>query len=385
MKYLLLLAILSMNFFIILSTFFSKIAGVNIVPLYYPLMIVIEICCVSYVLLLILKSKKINYKFIVLFLIFIIISLGFLLSNSNDEKLVRNIYLFFLLWAIPGAISGIKFNDIPEKQVIKFLKFIYFLFSISLFMIVYVPYLKDELPSYINFGLLIYQNISYISAFTIGLGFLLFKHLNKIYNLITFIVLSHVIFISGGRGGAILFFSYILLTGLLLIKSKKINNINKVLIILFSTLIFLLIMIYMNPISENSRTFSYIEDGKLNLDGTSGRNDIYGNAFKLILENMYTGYGLFNYQELLNNIPHNIILELLLIGGIPLLSICIIFTIKVILNIIYIKEYSFHDLAVIYIAIYPLVLLNFSSNFFVMSEFWFVLFYFMNKRRIKID
>ncbi|HGO2135152.1 TPA: O-antigen ligase family protein, partial [Staphylococcus aureus] len=39
------------------------------------------------------------------------------------------------------------------------------------------------------------------------------------------------------------------------------------------------------------------------------------------------------------------------------------------------------DLLVMFIAIYPITLLMFSSNYLVVSEFWFVLFYFITKGR----
>ena len=55
----------------------------------------------------------------------------------------------------------------------------------------------------------------------------------------------------------------------------------------------------------------------------------------------------------------------------------------VLMAINFIKNYDSKsiDLLVIFIAIYPITLLMFSSNYLVTSEFWFVLFYFLTKGR----
>lgn len=94
---------------------------------------------------------------------------------------------------------------------------------------------------------------------------------------------------------------------------------------------------------------------------------------------MLLGYGLFNYYKLIGNILYNIIIELILLFGLLgffIIMICILLLVyKMIRN----YDLNIIDLFVMFIVIYLIILLMFSLNYLVVSEFWFVLFYFIIK------
>lgn len=72
-------------------------------------------------------------------------------------------------------------HNLKKEKVDRFFKVIFSLFSICLIFIILIPYITGNLPSYINFGLMNYQNVSYIAAFTFGLGmYFLLKRLHLI-------------------------------------------------------------------------------------------------------------------------------------------------------------------------------------------------------------
>lgn len=75
-----------------------------------------------------------------------------------------------------------------------------------------------------------YQNLSYITAFVIGLGFyfILQKSIKaKLFYIIMIILLIPVILISSGRGGAVLLILYILLTSVKIMTDKQISTLKK--------------------------------------------------------------------------------------------------------------------------------------------------------------
>src|SRR5699024_4130200 len=88
--------------------------------------------------------------------------------------------------------------------------------------------------------------------------------------------------------------------------------------------------------------------------------------------------GLFNYYDFFNGFPHNIILEILLIGGILgflIFLVAIIYFIYI--TIIKIKENSV-DSIILFVLLLPAVKLLFSGNFLNLPELWFAIFYILS-------
>lgn len=379
-------SILSMNFFIIVSTLFKNVLFLNIDSGYYIFIVSTGVITTFYALYIILKKQEITMSLILLLLIITIVTCSFTLSIHKGEELASNNFIFFIMWAIPAAICGIYIRYLKKDRVLKFFKSIFFIFSISIILIILVPYILGSLPAYINFGLMNYQNVSYISAFTIGIGlYFITEKYTRFKLLYIFLIglLIPVIFISGGRGGAVLLIIYILTTILMTLKNQNVPFFKK-LMINTMVLVFSVFAIFFVIKSGNTRTFSYISNGKISLEGTSGRGEIYSTVISLIEDKPLTGYGLFNYYHFIHTIPHNIVLEILLAFGIVGLFVISIFMFVILYH--FIKNYDSNSLdrIVIFIGLYPITYLMFSANFLIVSELWFVLFYMISNRK-KVD
>lgn len=382
MKYIYLLSIISMNVFIIVSTFLKESLNINIDSLYYKVVLFISLFTILYFIAQIFIYKKINKKVVYLLIIIATISFSYYLSPFNSTELAEKNFVFFLMWSIPASLCGIMVAKSSKYIIDKFFKIIFFVLSTCIINIIIVPYIIGDLPSYINFGLLNYQNVSYITAFIIGIGLYFITDSNikfKILYLIFICLLLPVIFIAAGRGGAVLLILYILFTTVNIILKRGIPLINKILIIILVAIGSIIFITTAITLDNTGRTFSYITADGLDLNNTSGREDVYEADINFIKNSPILGYGFFNYYHLVNNIPHNIIMEILLISGVIglliSLGICYFLIKKYIKNF----ERNSPDRLVGYIFLYPITMLMFSTNFLVVSEFWFVIFYVLAK------
>ncbi|PTK45135.1 hypothetical protein BUZ43_12400 [Staphylococcus haemolyticus] len=84
---------------------------------------------------------------------------------------------------------------------------------------------------------------------------------------------------------------------------------------------------------------------------------------------------------MINNIPHNIVLEMLLSYGFLGLITLVFLLILVFTNFCRNYDKNSIDLLVVFITIYPITMLMFSTNYLVVGELWFSLFYFLTKGR----
>lgn len=385
MKYVVIASIMSMNIFIVLSGLMKEIFRIPIVSLYYPSQILVALITSLYVLIRIFKTKRVPLGIIFLVSILFLIYASYFMSPHNDEKLATNTILFFTLWCISASIAGVYIKDIEKVHVINFFKFIYTIFSFTFIGIILIPYLLGTLPSYILFGLLNYQNASYLAAFTVGIGlYLVIENSNKNnWFYYTFILLTiPSVFIPGGRGGAVLLILYIIFYIIVLTFRKNVSSFLKLFIYLIGFASFVMLVYFIVTSAGESRTFQYITSNGIDIqNGSSGRAPIYQMSTFFISQRPLFGYGPFNYYHLIHNIPHNIFLEFMLsFGFVGLITILILFGIIIVR---FIKNYDSNsiDLLVVFIGLYPITLLMFSTNYLVVSELWFVLFYMLTKRK----
>ncbi|WP_415409366.1 O-antigen ligase family protein [Staphylococcus agnetis] len=385
MKYVVITSILSMNIFIVLSGLMKQFFQIPIETLYYPSQILVALITGLYVLVHTFKTKRIPLGLLMLIAVLILVYASYFFSPFSHEKLAQNTILFFSLWCVSASICGIYIKEFDKQHVIKFFKLIFVLFSFTFMVIILVPYFLNLLPPKINFGLMNYQNVSYLAAFTVGIGiYMLIEKVVKhrwFYYLMILITVPSV-FIPGGRGGAVLLILYVLIFLLMLTFRKGVNAFVKLIIYVIGLACFALLVNFIIESAGESRTFSYITSGGIDIDnGTSGRGPIYQMSTYFIGQQPLFGYGPFNYYHLIHNIPHNFILEILLTFGVFGLLLVILFGVLLISKFIKNYDASSIDLLVVFIAIYPLTLLMFSSNYLVVSEFWFVLFYLLTKGR----
>ncbi|QPW15765.1 O-antigen ligase family protein [Mammaliicoccus sciuri] len=383
MKYILLLGTMSMNIFIIYSTFLNDVLNIDVGNSYFIVMSIIASYTIFFSLTKTLVTKRINKTYFYLLLVISIVMISYIASPFKLVESVKNPVLFFWLWAVPGSICGIESRNFKKSTFTKFFIFIFFSFSICLVFLFIFPFITGSASTFISSGLLNYQNASYIAAFIFGIGLYFLSESNvkfKYLYLILVTLMVPIIFIVQGRGGLILLIVYGIFTVVQLINNKSMKLFEKVSFIVFGFLLIFLAYIFFVNLKEN-RILSYFKDGQFQIGNTSGRDILYSNSIELIKEKLLTGYGMFNYYPLLGGTPHNIFLEILLISGFVGLIIFLYINIYYIYNFIKLYKKNSIDKLVIYIFAYPIVLLFFSGNFLIMSELWFVIFYVISVTR----
>ncbi|MFC6118610.1 O-antigen ligase family protein [Macrococcoides bohemicum] len=383
MKHILFISIFTLNIFILCSAFVLQNFNQDILFIYYPFCIVFAILNYICFIILTLKYFKLKRTFIYLLLFSLLLIISFVISDFNNTDIVKiNFYLFFV-WSVPAAIAGIYFSDIDRKEFEKLIKKLYFFNSLLITLTILIPYLLSKLEKPINLGLMNYQNITYITAFTIGLGLYFIisdSYKRNVIYIIMNLILLPVIFIGAGRGGTLVLIVYVLITLLNIFKNRNIKFIYKLFTGIFTLVMCFLFYQLSAILDKDNRIFAYITSDGINLDeGASGRNIVYEMDIDAISNSPLLGYGFFNYYQLTYSVPHNLFLEILLIGGFLLGFIFILFMIYFVFKIYVNYSDEYPDKLVLYICVYPLLLLMFSTNFLIVSEFWFFIFYFISR------
>ncbi|WP_434399819.1 O-antigen ligase family protein [Planococcus sp. 11815] len=370
-------------FFVFFALFGLTYLGENSSGVYKYFTIIISITSVLFFLIDFAKfNRKIHYL-ILLIPGFIALSYLFSFFISGSSQFSNMFFTYYLLWSLPAFLIGVYFTvEGRVVYLIKSLDIVMLMSSIAAIVSVLANVLQGSYSS--GIGGATNQTLSYIAAFAFGLNLFLnftnikiqrfqFVHLT-IYKVLSTVFLPLTalsVFIVGGRGASVLVLVYILTYVLLffinlhLIKFKKI-----IFTLVVSVLPF--IQFSKNEIVQNgfNRAFSYIESGAIQWNQTSNREIVYQQAINLILDQPLLGYGPFGYFTHMDN-PHNIILEILLSGGIVYL---ITFSIVSILIFFKFLKLVRQDLKIFYLgvlALFPLTMLLFSGTYLVSSELWF--------------
>lgn len=299
------------------------------------------------------------------------------------------ITLIFFCYSVPAMFAGTYMantNSILDSR--KWFDFSMFIMSIGLLLS--LP--KMVLTGSVSVAGTTYQALSYMAAFCFGLNLyeILFPQLEKanIYNkglriLRLIFIPLHVIctFLGGGRGAAIL----LILNALILLFYKGVN-IKKYLIPIFIAAILTSYLIshlggFLGERFEYGyiRAFSYLTDSGLDMSQTSGRDEVYDEAWKSILGSPIIGYGLLGYLVPSNfsigYSPHNVILHILLQGGVFLLSIVIFLILKAYKKLKVIIRRDQRLLFLVPLILFPCINLLFSGDYLTSSLLWFFISY----------
>lgn len=263
------------------------------------------------------------------------------LSNSGQRA-----YMFYVLWAMPAMITGVYLNSTNRyKEVIMNLELVMLFFSISSLK-VFINSLSTGLIA--NMGGSTYQHAGYLAALAYGINlyFVFYGHKHVRYNftnttiykwlsvLLIFIQVIGVA-ITGARGAMVFVIIYTLYVLVNVIKTTK--QLTRVLLVITLAVVFTNLFwdnLYEIPIfrSAINRTFAYISPEGIYWGGTSGRDIVYSRAIDNIKESPLFGYGLFGYYRKMGY-PHNIILEVLIQGGIIYFSFFIAFSLILFIKI----------------------------------------------------
>lgn len=306
------------------------------------------------------------------------------LLQRNNRITLKNL-MFFYIFCIPAILIGIYIaKNNMFTRIYKGIEIMMLLFSTSV-MITTIKAITNG-SRFSSIGGETYQFASYIAAFSFGINlyYLIYgcKELRykftsyKIYKFISIMLLFFqfmAVLITGGRGGFVLIIAYIVLITLTIIKERKIKNIFKY---FFIVIIVISIILSVIPTlqridsfkSSINRVFSYISADGFDFSKTN-RESVFVEAGMLAKEKLILGYGIFNWGG--NNYPHNIILEVLLHGGIIYLVLFGIFMIYILIKLLKIIKIHPEVRLILIIFMFPLVMLMFSGTYTTNSIFWF--------------
>ena len=122
------------------------------------------------------------------------------------------------------------------------------------------------------------------------------------------------------------------------------------------------------------------EEGMIGL--LNNRNDVWTNAFNLILNKPFLGNGIGQYGNIYNTWPHNLFLQLLVEFGIIFSLPIIIIILKNIYTTLFVKKELNDEIFMIMIFSISIPRLMISTYLWHNIEFWIFFFYIMNYRKI---
>jgi len=323
--------------------------------------------------------------------------------GDTSNALATRIIVQFSIWIVPAICAAIYAAKLRSLgQLMSWMELVMIILTIGVFADIVVPMIQGRM--FVSFSGADYQRASYFSAFALGLNlyfsffakserFVFFKspYWKAICFVLFFLQVVGVV-IPGGRGGAVLGVLYIALTLFLLSRRKRRTRLMLIRNLSYLALLIIVFLLVMPVLMENEvflkgfiRATQFIsESGRINWAGTSYRDILYGNAVDLIEARPFLGYGIFGYIEKNSNIyPHNLLLEILLQGGVVYFLVAISLLSVLIVKSVYLVKYRQEFIGVIYLLVYPFTLLMFSGSYLQSSQFWFiiVLISLMNSRR----
>ena len=305
----------------------------------------------------------------------------------------NTVYLQMVCFSLPATCIALNMKDYKEiGGIMRWLDLFLPLFSLSFVWMViniYISRLEGE-GTYD-------QNASYMIAFCflIALFSLRYNDLypkfsfldKKWYRVLKMILLPYFIvmaFFAGGRGAFVT-----MLAGLLfnidLLKKLNPKIIKKILIGLFIGIVGLIAILgwfdkegkVMEFFVLSSRRITALVDFQnMNAsDATSGRNELYATALAFFSNKPVYGYGLFAYLREIKMFPHNIFLEIMLQGGLLLLSLFCFIMVIAFGKFRKMLQVDKSQIFLMPFFIYSFTELLFSSSYIFVPHFWFVLTY----------
>ena len=341
----------------------------------------------------VLRNKNKLNKAFPLFVLLIYIITGILQGYAEHR-----LFLQMVCFSVPATCIALNMKGQGElAEVMKLMDLLLPVFAVSFIFMVRNIYASriENLGSY-------NQNASYMIAycFLIDIFLLLnnknypkFHFLNKkwytIFKIILlpyFMVLS---FFGGGRGAFIT-----ILVGFFIaiwvnrrhISLKMIAKVSLILVVSVGVLVFALGKLsdgFLTLLNDNfERITSLVDNGSINTSASSGRDEIWKNAWRLISDKPILGYGLFSYLEKIVW-PHNMFLEVLLQGGFVFLLFFIFVLLSAFGKYLRMMRLDKAQIWLIPLMIHVFTQLLFSGSYMFETYFWFSLTYIYNYRFIK--
>lgn len=297
-------------------------------------------------------------------------------------------YLFSLLYVWPAVFIGIDVaTEDSLDQIYKWVDVLAVLITLGM-----IPMLGSlGIEERISMGGDNYQAVSYMGAFSSGILLyglfspyqkLRFKFFRlkafKIISVALILVNVAAVFISGGRGGALLL---ILNSIICLFVFNRKGIIKKTIIAIVALLVFsslfgrFLSSYGLSDFFEMGieRSFSYISGGNLDMTETSERDVVYKVAIENINNYPVLGQGIFRPMSMYGGYPHNFFLEILVDGGMVYLLFWIAYLWFFFNKLFRIIRREPAKSYLLILASLPLLSLLFSGTYTNNAYFWFVI------------
>ena len=336
-------------------------------------------------------SKKISKKAILPLSILII----YLLTGYVQLQTDMSHFLQMGCFVVPAVCVALNMDPkIGLSEIMKWLDLFLPLFAVSfIFMIKNIMFNVME-------GVTAYdQSASYFAATCFFVDFYLLRY-DKLYNKFSFLdnrwyrilkisllpFLIVVTFFSGGRGAALSIF-ICLIVNIDYLKEIPVRYWLKGVVIV---LILLMIVIfglgklsadYSDLFERNfERIYSLIEGGKIDTSASSGRDKIWSDAINTWEKSPLIGYGLFSYLDHFYIRPHNVFLEILLQGGLVLLTIFLLFLLLATYKYKRMKRQDRRQVFLMPFVLYSSTMLLVSGSYWFEPFFWFCFTYIYSYR-----
>lgn len=353
-----------------------------------------------------LFNKRVSklYFGVLIVMIFYLFGIAYSISSYNLVSSIAEVsYLTFLSRTIPMVMIVPIMMNKDKRWHLKYIGYIYYFIGLSLLKFLIQNIGTNFVWLTINFGGVNYNDFAYICVMNILFGFILLFNKQSYYNLYKFrtslrffvLIISYsALFLSAGRG-AILASIVILVFFLNKVRLKHKLNYGKIIKTSLVLLIALptLYLIFSNNelmVRGVNRAFSFLDfgsgNGLINWENTSGRQRIYYDSLYLIKNKPILGYGIGSVFLIhpSAHFSHNIILDVLVDGGIIHLLLWILIIILIFLKAYKCKEnfYIDYSLSIFVLIMFKLLM---GSNYLVESLFWYsiVMILTYNKYKVK--
>lgn len=315
-----------------------------------------------------------------------------IMFSGRMNALATGYFMKFLAFSLPamfGALYSLRMRTLSE--ITKLLEIVMLLLTLSVIIKVLLPFFQGRrLLSFAGAGY--HQSASYLAAFAFGLNLYFLmngQHHERLspfrtsfYRSVCLLLLLVQVLgfaLPGGRGGFVLGVAYFLFIVFSQITRGRLIILFRVLllVVFLATVIGIIWPLLMQNdlfVRGFSRATQFIStSGRINWAGTSGRDVIYQNALHLIKESPVIGYGIFGMFGIISNYPHNLLLEILLQGGVIFLVVAVCIFLLFTRKLQYMKRQDKSNGILAVLFLYPIVMLMFSGTYLKTPQFWFVL------------
>lgn len=332
------------------------------------------------------RIKRNEFRWLLIPLLFV--GLAWIFAVINHQSLNTSIIRNVILWQYTGILLAININSYDlEEEIRHALVILMLVITLGSVVSVLLPFVRGRsIYSIAGYSLTgnSFQTQSYYIALSAGINLFFFSSArkNNAVRIVSYVLLGIQFVCSilyAGRGGMLLALAYVV--AFYFISTRKSGNVkNKIMMIVVYIAVFIILFFALGHLVDSSpvlkqrfgRIFSYIGEGGIDLSQTSNRDILYSRALGHIAHSPLFGYGILGYEYLdgLNRYPHNIVLEMLIEGGIVYLLLWLLIIISGYRKMKRISDTSSYELYLI-VFMFSIIKLMFSSSYSYEMLFWF--------------